>query len=871
MKIKSKLYVVTLVPLILLSAVISFSSISKIKSSLKERNFNTLQTARDIKKDQLEHMFENLRSNIEVISKTQSVKSFVLEFLNLDDYEDLVIDPNGKFPIEDENIIKMSEKKDEYFQMILGSYNIADLYLVSIQDGHIVYSAAKNVDYGENLNHGVLENSNLANLYKKVKESKKTTFSDMQYYDLLKYPVMFLATPVMIDEIMESILVFQLNLDSINDIMNFRKGYGETQEDYLVGGDSKLRSDTFIDKNSFNINSDNIINTTSVTNSQDGKIGVDMIQNYKDDTVLSAYLPIKIEDDIRWSLISEISKDEIDILPDTIQLEILSLAFFILIIITLSISYITNKTLIRPIEKLKGTVKGLSKFSSADQKINIDSKDEIGELASYFNHYLQHQRDKKVQEQQIVEECEKAIAMIRGGFFEYKVTSTSKNRTTNDLKDGINLLVDDLKEKFTKIKIALLEYGKGNFEYQLVLNNTSGTIGSIATATKALGDNSSELLATIMQSGSFLQSNISNLSQSSVQLSNSSTQQASFLEETAASVDNISQTIKENTKRVIKLKDIDEKLVHSAVDGQKLANDTAVSMDEITQEITSISQAITIIDQIAFQTNILSLNAAVEAATAGESGKGFAVVAQEVRNLASRSAEAANEIKKLVDSANSKASQGQKIASDMLTGYKALELNINETQTIIDEVANSSYEQEKSIIQINEAVGSLDTNTQKNASEALNIENLSKEVDILSNNLISIASNATFKSDALMQICDKELMKTINDLKLELISFKDNSFENLHNGVKNVTCQNSCHFSKWIGDMENSGEVFISSDTWLHIKQLHKKLHDDMKEYVVNNDKNSDEGLILLGNNIEDTIQTLFKELDKIKILKCKG
>ena len=96
----------------------------------------------------------------------------------------------------------------------------------------------------------------------------------------------------------------------------------------------------------------------------------------------------------------------------------------------------------------------------------------------------------------------------------------------------------------------------------------------------------------------------------------------------------------------------------SASQGEKLANQTTVAMDEINAQVNLITEAISVIDQIAFQTNILSLNAAVEAATAGEAGLGFAVVAQEVRNLASRSAEAAKEIKTIVENATKKANDG---------------------------------------------------------------------------------------------------------------------------------------------------------------------------------------------------------------------
>jgi methyl-accepting chemotaxis protein len=179
--------------------------------------------------------------------------------------------------------------------------------------------------------------------------------------------------------------------------------------------------------------------------------------------------------------------------------------------------------------------------------------------------------------------------------------------------------------------------------------------------------------------------------------------------------------------------------------GEELAKKTTQAMDEINEQVSAINEAISVIDQIAFQTNILSLNAAVEAATAGEAGKGFAVVAQEVRNLAARSAEAAKEIKDLVESANIKANEGKQISDTMIEGYSSLSKNINNTIELIYAVSSSSKEQQIGISQINESIASLDKQTQENAAIAQNTNNIALQTDTISKQIVTSADEKEFK------------------------------------------------------------------------------------------------------------------------------
>ncbi len=538
--------------------------------------------------------------------------------------------------------------------------------------------------------------------------------------------------------------------------------------------------------------------------------------------------------------------------------------------ITIAIIFYVVRGATKPIQGLKEGFIDLieSNDSNSSVRLNIDSEDEVGEVAKLFNTYMDKIDEGLKKDEIVIDEVNDVLEKIRNGFFGYLVINTAQNPHVENLKNQLNHMILHVQSTLNNINSALREYSQSHYDFKVNDKDVYGDLGSVTAGIKLVGNNTSEILAMIMNTGDQLDKSTHILSDLSSELEKSVNDQAVSGRNTTSSLDNITKSIQDTTEHTNNMADLAKNLTISASKGKELASSTAVAMNEIEQKVTSINEAIVVIDQIAFQTNILSLNAAVEAATAGEAGKGFAVVAQEVRNLASRSAEAAKDIKDIVETATSKATQGNIIANDMIQGYSQLGNDIEDTLSLIKDIANASKEQEDAIVKINMAVSRMERTTVGNAKISTNISSMSEDIQDLSNRLLSAASKASFLQDTREQVCDVDLIYSTADLKVDLFAWKDNVYKRLSdhndNEVKEFT-----QLITWIDNYVSSNPD-VNKELIHDIKQMGKNLQSYSQALMdANTNGESNETLNKLAKKTEIEIMRIFGNLNAIKKDKC--
>ena len=333
------------------------------------------------------------------------------------------------------------------------------------------------------------------------------------------------------------------------------------------------------------------------------------------------------------------------------------------------------------------------------------------------------------------------IALVMEGISQGNLSVMIHSQYKGDyasLAGSINRTIDGLRNMIGEMSEVLDKMSKGNLDIE-PLQDYEGDFGRISESINMIIDALNELVGEINKASEQVAAGSKQVSDGSIHLSQGATEQASSIEELSSGMTEMSSQIKMNAANAAQANQIALEARENAVKGNTRMKDMLKSMEDINEASGNISKIIKVIDDIAFQTNILALNAAVEAARAGQHGKGFAVVAEEVRNLAARSADAANETTEFIEATVKKVDMGTKIANETAVSLLGIVESSARVAELVEEIAAASNQQASGIGQINIGIEQvsqvIQTNSATAEESAAASEELMAQAQLLNDNI----------------------------------------------------------------------------------------------------------------------------------------
>ncbi len=314
------------------------------------------------------------------------------------------------------------------------------------------------------------------------------------------------------------------------------------------------------------------------------------------------------------------------------------------------------------------------------------------------------------------EEVASLVTAVSDGALDTRVTVEGKTGFYKVLATGLNALVDNVAAVVADVQSMVHAANEGDLTRRMTVEGKRGLYVRLGNGINALVENMSGVVHKVKSAANEVYRGAEEISAGNQNLSQRTEEQASSLEETASSMEQITATVKQYAENAGQANQLAQAARAQADKGGQVVSQAVKAMSEINASSKRIADIIGVIDEIAFQTNLLALNAAVEAARAGEQGRGFAVVAGEVRNLASRSATAAKEIKELIQDSVKRVEDGSSLVMQSGTTLEQIVLAVKKVTDIVGEISSAGREQSAGIEQVNKAVMVLDDLTQQNAA-----------------------------------------------------------------------------------------------------------------------------------------------------------
>ncbi len=330
-----------------------------------------------------------------------------------------------------------------------------------------------------------------------------------------------------------------------------------------------------------------------------------------------------------------------------------------------------------------------------------------------FEEVMQQSRDLVLTLQNIFNEINDLMSQVALGHFNGRITAKAEGELKT-LTENINKSLNKLEEVISETTNVMISQGSGNLKARI----KADFAGTLSILKNGINNSATNMAAMMAQSNYFvakLSEGAIAISQDIRDLSARTQEQAAAVEQTAASMEQITATIQQTASNSLSANKMANTSLTEAQQANEVVQNTILSINDINEASQKISEITALIDSIAFQTNLLALNAAVEAARAGEHGRGFAVVAAEVRNLAGKSAEAAKDIRILINDTVKKVNKGAELAQESGQALEVINKSVAQISGLVNEITQTTAEQAKGVDQVNTALSSIDQAIQQNS------------------------------------------------------------------------------------------------------------------------------------------------------------
>jgi methyl-accepting chemotaxis protein len=411
------------------------------------------------------------------------------------------------------------------------------------------------------------------------------------------------------------------------------------------------------------------------------------------------------------------------------------------IAINIALAMFTNKIVFN-LESLKDGISSffdyLNRKSDNVKSVEAKGNDEFKVIAKMVNSSVSSIEKELEQDRATVKEVGAVIKEVTKGDYSKRVKQVASNPEMEYLRVELNTFIEALQQNMINILKVVESYKNSDFSARITRESV-GERKRLGDGVNSLGDmlkESQGKIKTVLKDKSITLNESANKLQASVDNLNSfAGQSTANAELVSKEMDIMKEQIEGTVNKANEMEVHASKSLDNVKKGEVLADKTSQAMREIDESTAEINNAIIAIDSIAFQTNILSLNAAVEAATAGEAGKGFAVVAQEVRSLASKSAEAAKIIKELVQKTQDRAQEGITVSKNMKDNFAEVKSQIQETATLVVSVAHEANREMQKVSTVNELIRESSNLTHQNTLIAKDTSEISSSIFQISRDL----------------------------------------------------------------------------------------------------------------------------------------